>query len=179
MEKNITVRKAERSDLEAVLKIYDSAKSNLGQTATKYVEDAINQNELGNVSLLVAEVDGKIVGAVKLKRKRSHIGNVGLIAVLPEYRRLGIGNLLYKVMIWIFAKEGRIKISDQMTEPNEPMQKFFEKLGFVKEGTLRKHTDSKQDVSLYAYYIDEQGIPEIPQNVSINIKLWEKNADSE
>jgi len=179
MEKNITVRKAERSDLDTVLNVYDSSKNNHGKTDVNYVDGAIKQNELGNVSLLVAEVDGKVVGTIKLKRKRAHIGNVGLIAILPEYRRLGIGSLLYKVMIWIFAKEGRIKISDQMTEPNEPMKKFFEKLGFVKEGTLRKHTDSKQDVSLYAYYIDEQGIPEIPQNVSINIKLWKKNADTQ
>jgi len=168
----IIIRKAERKDIEEIMNLFNFEEDE-EPTDKTYVENSIKQNEKGNVSLLVATIDDKIAGALKLKRKRNHIGNIGKVGVSNDFRGKGIGTLLYKVAIIIFSKEGRNKISDQMTGQNEAMERVFEKLGFVKEGTLRQHTHDKKDVSLYAYFIEDSGVPEISDNVKIKVEMWE------
>ncbi len=168
----IIIRKAEKKDSKMILDLFNFEEDVDEVTDKSYVESSIKQNETGNVSLIVAEIGGEIAGAIKLKRKRDHIGNIGKIAVSKEFRGKGIATILYKVAIIIFSKEKRVKISDQMTEPNEPMVHLFNKLGFTKEGTLRMHTHDKRDVSLYAYYVDEMGVPELPENVKVKVEMW-------
>ena len=169
---DIIIRKAEVKDIKNILELFNFEEDIDEVTDKSYVENSIKQNQSGSVSLIVAETDGQIAGAIKLKRKRSHIGNIGKVAVSKEFRGKGIATILYKVAIIIFSKENRTKISDQMTEPNEPMVHLFNKLGFVKEGTLRMHTHDKKDVSQYAYFTDEMGIPEIPDNIKVTIEAW-------
>jgi len=168
---DIIIRKAERKDIDTIVDLFNFEEDE-EKTDRNYVESSVKQNENGTVSLIVAEIDNKIAGALKLKRKRSHIGNIGKVGVSKDFRGKGLATLLYKVAMWIFSKENRNKIADQMTEPNEPMKRIFEKLDFEKEGTLKCHTHDKKDVSLYAYFIDKKGVPEIPNNVKINIEMW-------
>ncbi|MDD5416738.1 MAG: GNAT family N-acetyltransferase [Candidatus Aenigmarchaeota archaeon] len=168
----IIIRKAEKKDAKTILDLFNFEEDVDEVTDKSYVENSIKQNESGSISLVVAEIKGKIAGAIKLKRKRNHIGNIGKIAVSKEFQGKGIATTLYKVAIIIFSKENRTKVSDQMTEPNEPMVHLFNKLGFTKEGTLRMHTHDKKDVSLYAYFIDESGVPELPDNVKIKMEMY-------
>ena len=167
----IIIRKAEKKDVEEIVNLFNFEEDDEATDKT-YIENSIKQNENGNISLLIATIDDKIAGALKLKRKRTHIGNIGKVGVSGDFRGMGIATLLYKIAIIIFSKEGRNKISDQMTGENQAMERVFEKLGFVKEGTLRQHTHDRKDVSQYAYFIDESGVPELPKEVKIKIEAW-------
>ena len=89
----------------------------------------------GQLILLVAEVDDKIVGTARLERKKgreSHLAEFG-IAVLKEYRSKGVGKKLFEacrqqaLKLW----EGKVRfIMLTVFENNEIAKNFYKKLGF-------------------------------------------------
>src|SRR3989344_8250976 len=101
------VKLAERERVKEILEVYKSGGVWLPYTDVEEINKSIKENEKGKVSIIVVEMDGKIVGALKLHRPQSHIGKGGKVAVLPEYRNKDIGKLLYKSAIKIFDMEGR------------------------------------------------------------------------
>lgn len=124
------VRLAKIKDAQDVLNIYISGGDALPYTEIKEINKCITENDKGKVSLIVVEIDGKIVGSLKLHRPQAHIGKGGKVAVSPEYRGKGIGKLLYKSAIKIFDMEGRRKVTDSLIGENEIITKMFETLGF-------------------------------------------------
>lgn len=84
---------------------------------------------------LVAELDGKIVGAVWVRciQAYGHIEN-GVpefaIAVYPEYRKRGIGTTLMKEMLKLLKDKGYAKTSLAVQKENHAAVKMYRQLGF-------------------------------------------------
>ena len=93
------------------------------------------ENSCDNV-MLVAKVDGKIVGDAslsRLPRRMNHRGEVG-VSVLREYWGKGIGSGLLSEILK-FAKENAFEIVDlQVRSDNLQAIHLYEKFGFQKIG---------------------------------------------
>ena len=124
------IRLARQGEGEEILKVYLSGGGLLPYTDVKEINKCIRDNENGKISLIVIEMDNKIVGALKLHRPQAHVGKGGKIAVLPDYRGKGLGKLLYKSAIIIFDMEGRRKATDSLVGGNPAITAMFKKLGF-------------------------------------------------
>jgi len=171
------IRLAKLEDSEELLEVYGSGGIFLPYTDIKEIKKCIKENNKGKISLIVLELDEKIIGALKLHRPQSHIGKGGKVAVLPDYRGQGIGQLLYKSAIKIFDMEGRRKVTDSLVGENLSVTAMFEKLGFEIEARMRKHTPGKKDLYQFAYHIDEKGIPEIGEEIIFDIPITEYMKD--
>tara|TARA_B100000315_G_C14442731_1_gene525451 strand:- start:124 stop:687 length:564 start_codon:yes stop_codon:yes gene_type:complete len=171
------VRLAKFEEADEILEIYQSGGEWLPYTDVKEVKKSIKENNNGKVSLIVVEIDNKVVGALKLHRPQSHIGKGGKIAVLPEYNNQGIGKLLYNSAIRIFNMEGRRKITDSLVGDNPKIFRMFEKLGFEIEATMRKHTPSGKTLFQFAYHIDEKGVPDLGEEVKLDIPVTDYMKD--
>lgn len=157
------VRLAQEEESEKILEVYKSGGDWLPYTDVDEVKKSIKENKNGKVSLIVVEIDGKIVGALKLHRPQSHVGKGGKVAVLPEFRGQSVGKILYKSAIKIFNMEGRRKVVDSVVGENEVVMRMFEKLGFEVEAKMRKHTPGGKTLYQFAYHIDERGVPELDE----------------
>jgi len=171
------VRIAKLNEEEEILKVYSSGGRWLPYTDTEEIRKCIKDNRKGKISLIVVEIDHKIVGALKLHRPQSHIGKGGKVAVLPDYRGQGIGKILYKSAIKLFQMEGRIKFTDSLVGENDAVKKMFKTLGFIIEAKMRKHTPSGLTLYQFAYHIGEQGILELEENIKFDIPFTEYMKD--
>jgi len=171
------VKKAEIERAKEILEVYKSGGDWLPYTDIKEINKCLKENDDGKISMIMIEIDGKIVGALKLHRPQAHIGKGGKVAVLPEYRGKGIGKLLYKSAIKIFGMEGRRKVVDSVVGENPPVFFMFEKLGFELEGKMRKQTPAGKTLYQFAYHIDEKGIPKFEEDVVFEIPLTEYMKD--
>lgn len=174
---NKIIRLAKEGEAKEILEVYTSGGGWLPYTDIKEVNKCVKANESGKVSLLVIEMDKKIVGALKLHRPQSHIGKGGKIAVLPKYRGHGVGKLLYKAAIKIFDMEGRRKFTDSLIGENPVIVTMFKKLGFEREAEMRKHTPEGKTLYQFAYHIDEKGIPELGDNIEFDIPVTDYMKD--
>ena len=89
---------------------------------------------------MVAEIDGKIVGTVLA----GHDGRRGFIhhmAVMPQFRRHGIGKKLAKAATDKIFEDGIDKIHIFCYQNNETGQSFWRDFGFEK----------REDVFVYSY----------------------------
>ncbi len=102
----------------------------------------INHVAVKNSALLVAEVDGKIVGVLGCEGGQRnavrHVVKLG-ISVRNEWRNQGVGQaLIERAIVW--ARETGIvkRIELQVTLRNPGAIHLYEKLGFEKEGKIRR-----------------------------------------
>ena len=148
------IRRAEEADTEGFLKQIISVLEEAEYTITTYPEDGVdftvekekewikNHMEGDGKLLVVAEVDGEIVGSVDMgngERKRiQHVGTVG-ITVLKDFRGLGVGKALMESVIEWASKHSVIeKIGLEVFSNNAGAINLYKKLGFVEEGRKLK-----------------------------------------
>ncbi len=96
------------------------------------------------VCTLVAEIGGKVVGYIRLKRgqgKGSHVGEISTMAVSPDWQKKGVGTELIKEVINLADNSlqlRRLRLtvhSDNLVAIN-----LYQKFGFEVEGRERKAT---------------------------------------
>jgi putative acetyltransferase len=92
---------------------------------------------------LVAEVDGRVVGATNLRRGRSprvkHVADCG-VSVHPDYWNQGVGSALIGAVVdladnWLNIE----RIELDVFFDNAAAIRVYEKFGFEIEGTKRKY----------------------------------------
>ncbi|MEN2975189.1 MAG: ribosomal protein S18-alanine N-acetyltransferase [Candidatus Caldarchaeales archaeon] len=112
-------------------------------------------------SFLVAEVDGKIAGYIMCRVERIFskfqklrivkAGHVISIAVLPEYRRMGIATSVIKNAMKILREEyGCSEIFLEVRISNTPAINLYEKLGFIKVDRIKGYYMDGEDAYLMA-----------------------------
>lgn len=107
----------------------------------------INYNKFGRY--FVAEVDNKIVGYIGSWFLGDLI-HITTVAVDPQYRRKGIGEMLLNFIIEMGKKEKVKKVVLEVRVSNIIAQKLYEKLGFKIEKIKKEYyPDNKED----AYYM--------------------------
>ncbi|MBN2381076.1 GNAT family acetyltransferase [candidate division WOR-3 bacterium] len=80
----------------------------------------------------VAEDGGEIVGTT-MGGYDGHRGWVYLVAVLPDYRRKGVGKVLMDAVECGLKKIGCPKLNLQVRGSNKEVVEFYKKLGYVTE----------------------------------------------
>ena len=112
-------------------------------------------------SFLIAEVDGRIAGYVMCRVERvfsrferfrlRRAGHIISIAVLPEYRRRGIGRtLLTKAMENLREHYNCSETFLEVRVSNKEAIKLYESMGFVKVEVLKRYYMDGEDAYLMA-----------------------------
>lgn len=103
-------------------------------------------SEMKNVAAryLVAEVDGKVVGfgGAWVILDESHITN---IAILKEYRGLGMGRALTQALLQYLSNLGAAYATLEVRKSNEVAQSLYVSLGFVKLGVRKRYYEDNQE----------------------------------
>jgi ribosomal protein S18 acetylase RimI-like enzyme len=121
-----TIRPAVVEDLGAVLELWGAARSPHAVT-----EDTAERVErlIGSGSLLVAEVDGELVGAV-IAAFDGWRGNFYRLAVAPECRRRGIGARLVAAGEERMRARGAPRVTALVAFEDAGVRAFWASVGF-------------------------------------------------
>lgn len=110
---------------------------------------------------IIAEENGKIIGIVTWLMHglpKHQLCELDRIAVLPEYRGKGVSRKLFAAMVKDakqFYKKNRSRLRKLYLlthADNERAQKFYEKLGFRHETTLKQHYYKEKDEYVYSMF---------------------------
>ena len=106
----------------------------------KLEEDYINSFKEKRDCLLCVYLDDKIIGNAALRfnihKKDQHRTNIG-IAIQEEYQGIGIGSILFDIMIDIAKNsKGIDQIELDVISTNEKAKRLYAKKGFVKTGDI-------------------------------------------
>ncbi len=110
---------------------------------------------------IVAENNGKIIGIVTWLMHglpKHQLCELDRIAVLPEYRGKGIAKKLFNALIKdvkSFYKKNKSKLRKLYLlthADNIRAHKFYEKLGFKHETTLKRHYYKNKDEYVYSMF---------------------------
>ena len=137
-------RLATPQDIEAVFSIYMHEKvvPFLGYDPMPLDEFRPIYRELvESRSFYIYEVDGRVAGFYRATRypgRVSHVACFGTLAVDPSLHGKGIAHAMVSDGIARLVAEGVKRIELYVESDNVPGLRFYEKLGFEREGTLRK-----------------------------------------
>lgn len=110
---------------------------------------------------IVAEENGKIIGIVTWIMHglpKHQLCELDRIAVLPEYRGKGVSGKLFDALVKDakqFYKKNKSRLRKlylQTHEDNTRACKFYEKLGFRHETTLKEHYYKDKDERIYSMF---------------------------
>lgn len=142
---NIIIRNFELSDYETLINLWKQAdlpfKAN-GRDSKQSIKEELKR---GSASILIAEQNKLAIGTVFA----THDGRKGWInrlAVVPEFRKKGIGRMLVEKAEKILSEKGIGIIACLIEDYNTNSLEAFQKLGYTKfEGihylTKRSHLD--------------------------------------
>ena len=155
---DILIRVARVEDAEDLLNIYAYYVKN---TAISFEHEVPSLEEfkgriketLKNYPYLVAEIDGKIIGYVYANRFRTRAAfswcAATSIYINMDYRRLGIGRILYEELEKILVKQNLINLYAAVANPSEEdeyltrnSEHFHEKMGYKTVAKFQKSTSN-------------------------------------
>ncbi len=143
---NIQIRAAEVRDAEAFARIYSAPRAIWGTFQLPYTSVEARRKRIAEMPagnyLLVAEVDGEVVGSIGLfthrdNPRRSHVGSVGM-GVRDDWQNKGIGTALMAAVVELADRWLQVKrLELEVYTDNPPAIALYTKFGFEREGTLR------------------------------------------
>ena len=158
---NVIIRKAQAQDLDRIWEISQAVLKT--EDSYPFYKDSSKEKIMGywgfgKNHLIVAEINGKMVGFYKMKPNQvdlgDHIVNFGYM-IDPKFQGKGIGTLLGKHSIEKAKKNGYSAIQfNAVTKVNTAAIKLWKKLGFSIVGEVPKaHRHPKLGpVSIYVMY---------------------------
>jgi dTDP-4-amino-4,6-dideoxy-D-galactose acyltransferase len=81
-------------------------------------------------TVVIAEINNRIVGFITFKHGHEEITTIGLVAIDKNYQRLGIGKSIMNECIHLCYKQKKTRISVATQLNNQPAIKFYERFGF-------------------------------------------------
>ncbi len=154
MEKEVFIRKAEDRDIPLILSFikmiaeYEKLSAEVIATEEDIRNSVFSTNS--NVKIIFAYYkDIPVAYAVYFYNFSTFIGRKGLyledIFVIPEYRKEGIGQEVFKYLVKEAVKNNCGRMEWSVLNWNEPAIKFYEKIGAVplKEWTVFRLTEDK------------------------------------
>lgn len=82
--------------------------------------------------------EGALLGYAGLYTVRDE-ADITRIAVLPQFRRRGIGSLLLKELIGYAARRGIVRLQLEVRESNAAARLLYERFGFVTDGIRKRY----------------------------------------
>ena len=108
-------------------------------TRPEALEQWIHNIETGQIRTVLAEANGKLIGHGTLNHNAlqwtRHLGEIVLL-ISPDYRGIGLGNLLANELFSIARELGLQKIVARMASEQRGALQVFERLGFRAEALL-------------------------------------------
>ncbi len=145
----MTIRKAERKDIEALLEIYNhevvhgvSTLDINPRTLDQWIVWFENHN-IKNHPLIIAEENGEVTGYATLstyREKEAYSSTVELsIYVHPLHRGKGIGSVLMSEIIAMAKADETVHtVVSVITSGNAASERLHEKFGFTFSGAIRE-----------------------------------------
>nr|WP_294948305.1 GNAT family N-acetyltransferase [uncultured Mucilaginibacter sp.] len=171
-----TIRQADENDAEQIIQYSKAVFASTDQVLTTPGEYTIsvaeekawinNINNSKNSKLLIAELDGQVIGFLffirQQKAKNAHVGELGL-NVHAGYRAMGIGRTLMETLIKWANNCGAIeKIVLQVFATNHNAINLYKTLGFQEEGRFVKAIKQKDgayaDVIQMYLFVGQEGL---------------------
>jgi ribosomal protein S18 acetylase RimI-like enzyme len=133
---SVSIRACKIEDAEAVLELWRQG------NATPSVTDTIGdlQRAVNNLAanVLVAEVDGRIVGSI-IGTFDGWRGNIYRLAVLPDYRRQGVASALVVEVEKKLEEQGAKRITALVEKDHPSAMSFWDAVGYrVDERIVRR-----------------------------------------
>ena len=142
-----SIRAAEPGDAEGIAILCNLPGYRFGTLRTPFdTADGVRRRVFDgnpNLTLIVAEMEGRIVGNASLQRfggRRSHVGAIGM-GVHDDFQRRGIGRALLNALVemadeWL----GLVRLELDVNVDNEPAIGLYRAAGFEVEGRARQST---------------------------------------
>ena len=132
------IEQAREEDLEAIIAVL--------QTANMHHVPSPEMPELDCACFFVARRQGGVIGAAGYKVISPAEGKTTLMAVLPEYRRYGIGRALQEERMLALARRGIVRLTTNADIP-ETIAWYKKHFGYREVGKLPKiHPFGRPDV---------------------------------
>lgn len=150
-------RLAKPQDIEAVFSIYTHEKvvPFLTYEPMSFGEfEGIYRELVASAGFYLWEVDGSVAGFYKATRypgRVRHVALLGTLAVDPRRHGQGVGRAMLMDAIEQLKAEGVRRIELYAESDNAQALRFYTKLGFVHEGTLREFYKRADE----PHYVDE------------------------
>lgn len=145
------LRLARKSDFDSVFKIY------MDPTVNPFMNwELMSAEEFGPIfdrilatgALYAYESEEKLIAVIRLEKKThrlSHVAYVGGFGILSQFQSKGLGLQIMKEAIRKLQAEGIQRIELIVEGDNPRAIRLYEKLGFAREGTLRRYFKRKSD----------------------------------
>lgn len=138
-----THRLASLSDLDAIHAIYmdDGVIPFLGvDPMPKDAFSKVLESLVGGGNFYVVEDQGRVLGFYRISRhegRARHVAYLGTFAVAPAAQGTGLAAAIVKSVVETLKADGVLRVELMLEADNPRALKFYQKLGFEHEGTLR------------------------------------------
>lgn len=173
MLNNVTIRLAERKDVDSILKIYEPevmkgiASFEVELPSQDVMWERI-QRVLKDAPWLVAEFDGKVIGYCYSSIFNGRFGyrftRSVSIYIDPEYQELKVGYQLYSKLFQVLEAQGYKNLLALIVSPNPRSVHFHQKFGFVKAGKFNQigyKFGKWLDIEFYEMKLNEESVTQI------------------
>lgn len=134
---NFKIRNIADKDKEEIADVYISSwksayKNILPNDYLNSLKKEDFDKEIDTVKNLVIEDNGKIIGIINFDKARDsddkYTGEIVAVYILEEYRRLGLGEILFESASLSLIKMGMNKVYLWVLKENKSARKFYEKM---------------------------------------------------
>ena len=141
----VVVRPAREGDLDAIVELLVEVAAEGRWIGTELPVDRERRRRRlredlrrGDAVVLVAEAGGRIVGQLGMDVASYGVADFGML-VAEGWRGRGVGSALLRAAIERARQAGAHKVALQVWPHNAAAIALYEKLGFQREGLLRRH----------------------------------------
>ncbi|MFY9610400.1 MAG: GNAT family N-acetyltransferase [Blastocatellia bacterium] len=152
-DKQVTLRPMGSEDRDAMLGFARSLPENdllflaVDITRKEALDQWAHNIKSGQIRTVLAEANGKLIGHGTLNHNAlqwtRHLGEIMLL-ISPDYRGIGLGNLLANELFSIARELGLQKIVARMASEQRGALQVFERLGFRAEALLGDYVIDRQ-----------------------------------
>ncbi|QKW19278.1 GNAT family N-acetyltransferase [Kitasatospora sp. NA04385] len=142
---DVIIRPARDEDEPAIRAVDHAVWSPLSEVAPRPPQDAPVFDEAHRPGqYLLAELDGRVVGYVRLVREiplpsNAHVRQIQGLGVLPEARGRRIGDALLAAACATARADGARRMTLRVLAHNTPARRLYERAGFRVLGVLPEH----------------------------------------
>jgi L-phenylalanine/L-methionine N-acetyltransferase len=150
-------RQANHSDFEFIYSLYFHPKVNpflLYEMMDKGAFQPIFDDLMSKNIIFIFEENEKSIGMFKLYAhtyRAAHVGYLGGLAIHPDFSGKGFGAKMMGDILVLGKEKGFLRIELSTATTNAKAIALYEKLGFQREGILKKYTHLKSENR----YLDE------------------------
>ena len=161
--KSLRLRNVRLDELEALSRLirdaYQQYQRGLPSDAwAAYLRDITDvRSRLDKAEVIVAELDGRLVGTITLYTDASEDrwppgwASLRILAVHPAYRRRGIGQALMEECLRRCRKRGIALVGLRTTKAMDVGRRMYERMGFVRAPEFDFHPVPEVTVMAYSF----------------------------